>query len=138
MKNSDFQAEDCAMRQRTATYLVGIILIVCAAALVMAVAGRWRSGSSSVTAHSRDPASVLASSTDPGEPMNTALFRNIAAQQNPIVVFITTESRVRVPDLSEFFGPDDFFRRFFGGPSERERVQRGLGSGFLITSSGEI
>jgi serine protease Do len=126
------------MRQRIVTYLVGTIVIVCAAALVMAV-DNWRSGSARVTAHKHEPANVA----DPGEPMNTGLFRNIAARQNPIVVFITTESRVRVPDLSEFFGPDDFFRRFFGGPPQgesfdRERVQRGLGSGFLITAEGEI
>jgi serine protease Do len=127
------------MRQRTATYFVAIILIICASALVMAMASDWRLGSSRVTAQTQEAASALASSTDPGGPMNTALFRNIATQQNPIVVFITTESRVRVPDLSDFFGPDNFFHRFFGGPSEpRERVQRGLGSGFLITADGEI
>ena len=41
--------------------------------------------------------------------MDTHLFRDIATQQNPVVVFITTESKMRVempPELD-----DEFFRR---------------------------
>ncbi len=66
-----------------------------------------------------------------GDIMNTHLFRNITRRQNPVVVFITTQSCLREPDLSQYFGPDDFFRRFFGGPIQpREQIQRASGSGF--------
>jgi serine protease Do len=71
--------------------------------------------------------------------MDTSLFRTIAKRENPVVVSIMTESHVRTPDVSQLFGSDEFFRRFFGAPVQpREEIQRGLGSGFLITSDGEI
>ncbi len=79
---------------------------------------------------------------DAGEVVTTGLFRRIAREANPVVVAITTESRIRTPDITQFFGPDDFFWRFFGGPGRprqpREQIQRALGSGFLISSDGEI
>ncbi len=84
---------------------------------------------------SQTPAAGLA---DRGRPVDTYVFRNIARQQNPVVVFITTESKVRVempPEVN-----DEFFRRFFGVPPTRPRdqVRRALGSGFLIGGEGEI
>jgi serine protease Do len=70
--------------------------------------------------------------------VDTHLFRTIAQQQNPVVVFITTESKVSadMPPLLD----DEFFRRFFGAPPTRPRdqVRRGLGSGFLVSGGGEI
>jgi serine protease Do len=70
----------------------------------------------------------------PGIPMDTSLFRNIARRENPAVVSVTTRSRVRGHDLEE-----DLFHWFFGEePVPRERVQRALGSGFLISQAGEI
>jgi serine protease Do len=71
--------------------------------------------------------------------MRTKLFRNVARQVNPSVVFITTQSRVTAPDLTGFSDGDDFFRRFFGGPMRApSQIQRALGSGFLISENGEI
>jgi S1-C subfamily serine protease len=72
--------------------------------------------------------------------VTTSLFRNIVKRENPVVVSITTQSRVRTPDLDEVFGgDDDFFRRFFGAPRlPREHMQRALGSGFIISGDGEI
>ena len=56
------------------------------------------------------------------------------ARENPVVVFITVQSRRRAQDMTQFFGGDDFFSRFFGGPAQpREQIQQGLGSGFPIT-----
>jgi hypothetical protein len=70
---------------------------------------------------------------DRGRAVDTHLFRTIAKQQNPVVVFITTESKVRadMPPLLD----DEFFRRFFGAPPTRPRdqVRRGLGFGFLVS-----
>ena len=76
--------------------------------------------------------------TDRGRPVDTHLFRTIAKQQNPMVVFITTESKVKAEALP--LVDDEFFRRFFGAPPTRPRdqVRRGLGSGFLVSRDGEI
>ena len=75
-----------------------------------------------------------ATQAPPGVPMDTALFRNIARRENPAVVSVTTRSRVRGHDLD-----DDSYRWFFGEePGPRERVERSLGSGFLISQFGEI
>lgn len=70
----------------------------------------------------------------PGVPMDTNLFRNIARRENPVVVSVTTRSRVTGRDVEE-----DLFRWFFGEqPMPRERIQRALGSGFLISQAGDI
>jgi serine protease Do len=63
------------------------------------------------------------------------LFRDIARQQNPVVVSIVT--RLRVQAVSE---NQAFFRWFFELPPEQpqDRVQRGVGAGFLIGNAGEI
>ncbi len=66
-------------------------------------------------------------------PMNTTLFRNIARRENPAVVSIRTRSRQRGRDFHAVL-----FEFFFGSPGSRERIERGLGSGFLISQSGEI
>jgi serine protease Do len=71
--------------------------------------------------------------------VTTSLFRNIVKRENPVVVSINTQSHVRPPDVDDFFGGDDFFRRFFGAPRPpREQLQRALGSGFIISADGEI
>jgi Do/DeqQ family serine protease len=64
---------------------------------------------------------------------------SVVQEVGPAVVRIDTSRTVtsRVPDQFN----DPFFRRFFGSgvPTQpRERMQRGNGSGFIISSSGEI
>jgi serine protease Do len=92
-------------------------------------------------------------------PVDATTFRTIAKTQSPMVVSIRTESRQRTQDLSEFFGGDDLFERFFGpgGPNqqnprgqgqqqaprrqqrEREgRLTQAAGSGFIIGKDGYI
>ena len=84
-------------------------------------------------------------------PMNSApitgaidsqTFRTIAKAQTPMVVNIRTESRRRTQELTEFFGGDDFLRRFFGQPEggsqPRDEVTQGAGTGFIIDSDGFI
>ncbi len=92
-------------------------------------------------------------------PVDATTFRNIAKTQSPMVVSIRTESRQRTQDLSEFFGGDDLFERFFGGPGTgapnqnprgqqqqqtprrqqpRERPTQAAGSGFIIAKDGYI
>ena len=77
-------------------------------------------------------------------------FRDIAAAQTPMVVNIRTESRGRTQDLSQFFGGDELFRRFFGDPPDQGRQPReenggpsapptvAAGTGFVIDRSGFI
>ncbi|HEX4950553.1 MAG TPA: DegQ family serine endoprotease [Blastocatellia bacterium] len=57
----------------------------------------------------------------------------------PAVVTIRSERRVRAPRQHPFFN-DPFFRDFFGGapPPPRDQVQRGLGSGVIVSSDGYI
>lgn len=80
-------------------------------------------------------------------------FEDVAAQYNPMVVSVFSETVVKSPSFSsdqfrDFFG-DDFFRRFFGDQPapqgkgrgkepEREYRQKGLGSGVIISSDGYI
>jgi serine protease Do len=67
-------------------------------------------------------------------PLTADLFRTIASQQNPAVVAISTRTRVETP-----VPEDDLFQWFFGRPQQREgRIQRNLGSGFLIGGDGDI
>jgi serine protease Do len=81
-----------------------------------------------------------ASTSEPdtrGEVLTTTLFRNIAKQQNPVVVAVTSESHLNEQDLKQLFGDDDLLSRFFGsGP--RNEIRRALGSGFLVSPDGEI
>lgn len=68
-------------------------------------------------------------------------FVEIAKRVTPTVVSITSEKVVRVRDpFADFFGNDDFFRRFFRVPDdgEREYRQNGLGSGVIVTADGYI
>src|SRR5262249_48236632 len=78
--------------------------------------------------------------TDHGDHvMSTDLFRQIAKEENPVVVAITAQSHVPASDVPQFFGDDDLFSRFFGGqPQLKDQLRRTLGSGFLINASGEI
>jgi serine protease Do len=62
----------------------------------------------------------------------------------PAVVNIRTESRQRTQDLTEFFGGDDLFHRFFGSPDPgqrnrpRDQIAVAAGTGFIIDKAGFI
>ncbi|WP_413176172.1 HhoA/HhoB/HtrA family serine endopeptidase [Anabaena azotica] len=78
------------------------------------------------------PPAIIASSGDPN------FVVGVVQKVGGAVVRIDSARTVtsQVPD--EFSDP--FFRRFFGDriPQERQRVERGSGSGFIINSSGQI
>jgi len=123
------------MRKQVAVRTIAIVLGVLAVAYVSTMRPRTLSEPSVAPANST---TQRTQDDDTGAIMNTSLFRTIAKQQNPVVVFITVQSRTP-PDMRQFSSGDDFFWRFFGGPAQpREQVQRGLGSGVLITGDGEI
>ncbi len=74
-------------------------------------------------------------------PIDATTFRQIAQEQTAMVVNIRTETRRRT-QLNDFFGQDDFFRRFFGQPpnqpEQREETVQAAGTGFVIDAEGLI
>ena len=92
------------------------------------------SGAVATTGTSRDAASNGADD----RPMTTHLFRSIAKHENPMVVAITTESRLNTMQPTDSSGLDDFFRQFFGSPEPRDQIRHALGSGFIVSRDGEI
>jgi serine protease Do len=86
-------------------------------------------------------------------PIDATTFRNIAKANAGTVVNIQTEVRQRGRDLTEYFGGEDLFNRFFGGgdpnaqqapPSRRNNrprqdpIMEGAGTGFIIDPAGFI
>ncbi|HKW90792.1 MAG TPA: Do family serine endopeptidase [Methylomirabilota bacterium] len=71
-------------------------------------------------------------------PIPSGSFAQVAESVAPAVVNINTVTRVtgRTP-VEEFFG-DEFFKRFFGDAPERQQVQRSLGSGVIVDTSGIV
>jgi serine protease Do len=72
-------------------------------------------------------------------------FAELAEKVKPAVVNIRTEITVTIPGspFRHFYGPetspfDDFFKRFFNEPPDRELKQKSLGSGFIIDKEGLI
>jgi serine protease Do len=120
---------------------IRVSLISAAIVAVVALSGIVRSPRSSTpVTTSAAPTAQAAGTTGAsasGVTMDTTLFRTIARRQNPTVVAIMTRSRIQVTNP---FEDDDLFRWFFGRPPARQddRIQRGLGSGFVIGRSGEI
>ncbi len=139
------------------TTIFYVILIAMASLVVgMVIASRLDLSPAS----SAQTIAIPATNTAPlSGPIDATTFRAIAKNQSPMVVSIRTESRQRTQDLSEFFGGDDLFERFFGGPGTgapnqsprgqgqqqaprrqqpRERTTQAAGSGFIITKDGFI
>ena len=82
-------------------------------------------------------------STPISGPIDASTFRDIAEAQTPMVVNIRTESRRRTQELTDFFGGDELFRRFFGqpdppGPQPRTPPTLSAGTGFVIDAAGFI
>jgi serine protease Do len=122
------------MSKRTAIYLIVVLVAVSTIALV---AARRQGNPSSEPASTPTSSNQAPAARD--EVVGNSVFRDIVRRQNPVVVSITTEARVRAPEMTQFFGDDDFFGRFFGVPrTPREQLRQGLGSGFIINAEGEI
>jgi serine protease Do len=140
------------MSTRKTTLFYGLLIAVSSLAVGMVIASRLDLAPQSA-------AQSLALPPINSAPITGALdaqtFRNVAKAQQPMVVNIRTESKQRGQDLSDFFGggqsPDDFMRRFFGGPDhgqeppqggrrprEREQKTVAAGTGFIISKDGLI
>ena len=133
------------MSTRKTTVFYGLLIAVASLAVGMVIASRLDLSPESSAQTMAVPAANSAPLTGP---LTAQTFRDIAKSTTPTVVNIRTESRQRTQDLTEFFGGDDLFRRFFGNPDDesqgqgkrkpREQVVQAAGSGFIISKDGLI
>ena len=137
------------MSTRRNTLFSGVLIAVTSVAIGLVIAARLDLVSSSA-AQTVNLAALPAMNSEPitGQ-LGANTFRDIAEAQSPMVVNIRTESRRRTQDLSQFFGGDELFRRFFGDPpeqGEQPREENGgpapptvaAGTGFVIDGAGFI
>lgn len=106
----------------------------------MTLAGGYIAGNSRQVSESASNLAVsrvnaappLLAATDPN------FVTRVVQKVGPAVVRINSSRTVRSRIPDEFNDP--FFRRFFGSqlPQSRERVERGTGSGFIISADGRI
>lgn len=66
-------------------------------------------------------------------------FRDVTKKISPAVAYISTVYTMEsLPEEYQELFENEFFRRFFGIPRQREYQRRGLGSGFIINEQGYI
>jgi len=126
------------MSTRKTTLFYTVLVAIASVAIGMVIASRLDLSPSS-TAQSL-AAAPPANSTPITGNLDATTFRAIAAEMSPAVVNIRTESTPRTEELTEFFGGDELFRRFFGDRvpegGQRRPSQRppsvGAGTGFII------
>jgi serine protease Do len=127
------------MSTRKTTLFYAVLIAVASAAIGMVIASRLDMSAPSAAQPLVLPA---ANSTPLGGPIHADTFREIAKTQMPMVVNIRTQQRRQTRELTEFFGGEDLFRRFFGQPElrrrPREEVMQGAGTGFIIDKSGLV
>ena len=127
------------MSTRKTALFYGVLIAVASMAIGIVIASRLDLAPASMAQTVSVPP---VNSAPVNGPIDAQTFRDIAAAQTPMVVNIRTESRRQAQELSEFFGGDEFFRRFFGEPSpsprRREDPTFGAGTGFVIDKAGFI
>src|SRR3954470_308123 len=101
------------MSTRKTSAFYAILIAVAGMAVGMVIASRLDlpPASSAQTTVSLPPMN----SAPLGGAIDASTFRNIAKVNAGAVVNIQTEVRQRGRDLTEYFGGDDLFNRFFGG-----------------------
>ena len=107
----------------------GIIgLVVLLAIVIVGFLIFWNRGSSAPA-----PVSTINKSVVP-----VSSYADVVARSAPAVITIRSERRVRAPRQHPFF--HDFFGIPFGSAPQmpRDQIQRGLGSGVIVTSDGYI
>jgi serine protease Do len=134
------------MSNQKTLWFYGLLIVVASMAIGMVIASRLElaSTSSAQTTMQMPPMN----SAPISGPIDSLTFRQIAQAQTPTVVNIRTESRRRTQELTDFFGGDDFLRRFFGPEGgrggqggngrPRDQITQGAGSGFIIDDAGLI
>ncbi len=145
------------MTTRKTTLFYAVLVAIASLAVGMVIASRL----DLTPASSAQPVNVPFGNSAPlNGAIDASTFKNIAKSQTPTVVNIQTEARARTRELTEFFGGergpgdpgggDDFLRRFFGGPQQRNTptprgtprndgpLTQGAGTGFIIDKAGFI
>ena len=138
------------MSTRRNTLFSGVLVAVTSVAIGLVIAARLDLVSSSAAQTVNTSAIPAMNSAPITGQLGANTFRDIADAQTPMVVNIRTESRRGNQDLSQFFGGDELFRRFFGNPPEQRpqpRKENGgrsapptvaAGTGFVIDQAGFI
>lgn len=78
---------------------------------------------------------------DPGTPLTTTTFSNVADRVMPAVVIITSQKTIKPAGMSQSpFGDDPFMRRFFDRMPQNGAPQKesSLGSGVIVSRDGYI
>jgi serine protease Do len=134
------------MSNRRNTWFYALLIAMTSAAAALVIASRLglapESSAQTVAAPPMNTAPITG-------PLTASTFRDVAKTVMPAVVNIRTESKQRAQDLSEFFGGNDLFDRFFGQQEPRERggggsgrpreqVVQAAGTGFIIDKAGFI
>ena len=135
------------MSNRRNTWFYALLIAMTSAAAALVIASRLglapESSAQTVAAPPMNSAPITG-------PLTASTFRDVAKTVMPAVVNIRTESKQRAQDLSEFFGGNDLFDRFFGQQEPRERgggggsgrpreqVVQAAGTGFIIDKAGFI
>ena len=132
------------MSTRKTTLFYAVLLAIASVAIGMVLASRLDLSPTS----SAQPLTVAppANSAPITGTVDATTFRTIAREMSPAVVNIRTESSPRTEELTEFFGGEDFLRRFFpdqqqGGqpgqrnPRQRQPQSQGAGTGFIIDAA---
>ena len=131
------------MSNRKTTFFYALLIAVASLAVGMVIASRLDLSPQSMAQSMAAPPMNSAPITGP---LTATTFRDIAKSVTPAVVNIRTESRQRTQDLTEFFGGDDLFHRFFGSPGggqvprgrPRDQLAVAAGTGFIIDKAGFI
>ena len=99
------------MSTRKTTLFYAVLLAIASVAIGMVLASRLDLSPTS----SAQPLTVAppANSAPITGAIDATTFRTIAREMSPAVVNIRTESTPRTEELTEFFGGEDFLRRFF-------------------------
>ena len=135
--------EEMMPRSRT-TFVSALLIAVAAMVFGMVIASRFNLSPPSAAQSIRTPAS---NSAPISGNLTATTFREIADAQTAMVVTIWTRQLNQQREGNEFFGGDEFFRRFFGQPPAPDREQReddeispraATGTGFVIERSGLI
>ncbi len=128
------------MSSRKITLFYAVLIAVASMAVGMVLASRLDLTPQSSAQSMAVPAMNSAPLTGP---IDAATFRNIARASSPFVVNIRTRAKRTAQDMSDFFGGDDPFGRFFGQPTPRngrprEQIVEAAGTGFIISKDGLI
>ncbi len=129
------------MSTRKTTLFYAVLLAIASVAIGMVLASRLDLTPTSTAQPAL--AAPPANSAPIAGSIDATTFRSIARDVSPAVVNIRTESTPRTEELTEFFGGEDFFRRFFPDQQQNRRPNRrqrqpqsqGAGTGFIIDAA---